>query len=62
LERAAGAPDAEREEEAIRAIGARAAVGAGGPFDYEREEAPPVTPGEAAPFDLERESAIAHAA
>ena len=60
LEHAARGPDAEPEETAIRAIDARA--GAGGPFDYEREEAPLETPGETALFDLERETSIAHAA
>jgi len=60
FEHAVREPDAEPEEAAIRAIDARA--GAGGPFDYEREEAPLGTAGETALFDLERETSIAHAA
>ena len=60
FEHAAGEPEAEPEHEPIRVIDARA--GAGGPFDYEREEAPRGTLGETAPFDLERETSVAHAA
>ncbi len=60
FEHAVGEPDAEAEEPAIRVIDARA--GAGGLFDYEREDAPLGAPGETAPFDLERETSIAHAA
>ncbi len=62
FEHAAREPDAEGEEAAIHVIDARADSGAGGPFDYEREEAPLGTPDEIAPFDLERETSIAHAA
>ena len=60
FEHAVPAPDAEPEA-AIRLIDTPAGA-AGGPFDYECEEAPLGTPGETAPFDLERETSIAHAA
>src|SRR5207244_730586 len=59
FEHAVPAPDAEPEAAAIRVIDTRAGVAAGGPFDYECEEAPLGTPGETAPFDLERETSIA---